>query len=425
MLEINRTEKNLKPSYGFIIAGVGLLFIIFIAKPLVMRTGLVGQAFVELGILSIALISAFLYKGNLWDIFPVKKPSFWETLGTIVICIGTAILVFLAVLMMTYILPMGFSQFSEGVSNVNNIFSIREVLFILIMMPAICEEVLMRGFILASFRSFKHKWLIILLVGVIFGIYHIDLYRLLPTIILGVFITYVMIETNNLFYPILFHLFYGFTSFSSFTNPLQLLQGSEGLFLPLYALGGFLVLGSAAPFIMLLGGYLLRKNKGMEEIKIKKRKIKGIYVAVISMAAMIATGFTIFAMNFMYLPVFKTYIDMNINCRTTDIIKPLAIDRENTYVMEYSVENERGLVDIEIVNEAGESIFYTAIDQGYSTDGIELAEGNYNVIVSFHLDDLDEYYEDRDFQEYYTEEELNLTGDLMDFSPAVVNITIQ
>ena len=41
--------------------------------------------------------------------------------------------------------------------------------------------------------------------GIIFGLFHGSVWRFLPTAILGGVLTYIMLETENMFYPALFH----------------------------------------------------------------------------------------------------------------------------------------------------------------------------------------------------------------------------
>ncbi|MPM61842.1 hypothetical protein SDC9_108705 [bioreactor metagenome] len=66
-------------------------------------------------------------------------------------------------------------------------------------MPAICEELFFRGFILTSFKhnnkSYKGA---IIASGILFGMMHMDFIRIIPTSILGMSFAYAVCKTNSI-----------------------------------------------------------------------------------------------------------------------------------------------------------------------------------------------------------------------------------
>ncbi len=80
-------------------------------------------------------------------------------------------------------------------------------LFIIIAVSAsVCEEILFRGPILAGVRSKFDKKSTVIIVGLLFGLFHMDLYRLVSTTVLGMLITYITLSTGSIFNGMLFHL---------------------------------------------------------------------------------------------------------------------------------------------------------------------------------------------------------------------------
>ncbi|MFN4152026.1 MAG: type II CAAX prenyl endopeptidase Rce1 family protein, partial [Candidatus Sericytochromatia bacterium] len=71
---------------------------------------------------------------------------------------------------------------------------------------AVCEEFLFRGPILSGIKSKFSKRSSIIIVGILFGLFHMNLYRFIPTSLLGMLITYIVISTGSIFNGILFHL---------------------------------------------------------------------------------------------------------------------------------------------------------------------------------------------------------------------------
>ncbi|MEA2095458.1 MAG: ABC transporter permease subunit/CPBP intramembrane protease [Candidatus Cloacimonadota bacterium] len=77
-------------------------------------------------------------------------------------------------------------------------------IFVVGVLPGICEEVMFRGFILSALRK-KGLWYGIILSAILFGAFHLDPFRFLPVTLLGVWLGYLAVKTNSLYVPILAH----------------------------------------------------------------------------------------------------------------------------------------------------------------------------------------------------------------------------
>ncbi len=72
--------------------------------------------------------------------------------------------------------------------------------------PAICEEIFFRGLLQTIATSIvKNVHVAVLLVAAIFSILHGDIFNFIPRFVLGIFLGYLFIFTQNIFYPILAH----------------------------------------------------------------------------------------------------------------------------------------------------------------------------------------------------------------------------
>jgi membrane protease YdiL (CAAX protease family) len=79
------------------------------------------------------------------------------------------------------------------------------VLFLGAVSPAICEEAAFRGIILSGFAGRLAKWQTVIVVGLLFGVFHLSIYRFLPTALLGMLITYAVIETRSILTGVVIH----------------------------------------------------------------------------------------------------------------------------------------------------------------------------------------------------------------------------
>jgi sodium transport system permease protein len=71
--------------------------------------------------------------------------------------------------------------------------------------PAICEEALFRGPILRGFSAKLPRVTSAVLTGLLFGLYHVDLWRLLPTATLGVILSLIALECDSIVPAMLTH----------------------------------------------------------------------------------------------------------------------------------------------------------------------------------------------------------------------------
>ena len=80
------------------------------------------------------------------------------------------------------------------------------LLLVMAVAPAVCEELVFRGFILSGLRHMGHKWLAILVASAFFGITHGILQQSINAFVVGVLIGYLAVQTGSIIPCILFHL---------------------------------------------------------------------------------------------------------------------------------------------------------------------------------------------------------------------------
>ncbi len=78
-------------------------------------------------------------------------------------------------------------------------------LFTLALSPAICEELLFRGVILKASRARMGVTAAVVLNGVLFGVFHLSIYRFFPTMILGMVLALIVIRTRSIIPAMVFH----------------------------------------------------------------------------------------------------------------------------------------------------------------------------------------------------------------------------
>ncbi|MFQ6103505.1 MAG: type II CAAX prenyl endopeptidase Rce1 family protein [Candidatus Glassbacteria bacterium] len=71
--------------------------------------------------------------------------------------------------------------------------------------PSICEEILFRGFLLQGLLEKFSIWSSIVITGICFGFFHVNIYRFIPTAIIGVILAYVVVSSSSLITGIIYH----------------------------------------------------------------------------------------------------------------------------------------------------------------------------------------------------------------------------
>lgn len=289
-------RKKLKPWVGIVFLAVVVLVTYFVCFPIQYKIGLWGLAVTELILLALAIGAALISKQSLKEVFPIKLPKLRQVFGVLVFWLGG----FLAAMMGTLIQIMFFPEEMSAVSGgLNSIMSSEGMLFgILIasVMPAICEEAVHRGFILHTFKGIKKPWVIVLCMGIIFGAFHLDPLRFVPTAILGACITWVMLKTENMLMPALYHgtnnlvpVLLSFALQDAMTSVSSTVATADGATATMVteimesgwpvivsSIGLYLMLGLVA-FPLMLAGTALMKKKG--------EKIKGKHIATVFIIA--------------------------------------------------------------------------------------------------------------------------------------------
>ena len=94
-------------------------------------------------------------------------------------------------------------SFQTLLGDAPNIFAL---LLMIAVLPAICEELAFRGFILSGLRRMKNTWLAVLIASLLFGIAHQMLQQSIAAFAVGMLIGFVSIKCNSIFPCMLYHL---------------------------------------------------------------------------------------------------------------------------------------------------------------------------------------------------------------------------
>ena len=288
-----QNSKNFSKGAGIGIAigifAVVIVLMIFVCFPLQYRLGMTGLFLTELIFLAVSLLSCLIFRQKFSQVFKISRPKLRHVFGTLILWAGMILITSCIAVITMYLFP-DFQQTAEGLTEFISQTPAILTVIIVAVMPAICEEALHRGVILHFFGKIKSTWLIVIIMGVIFGIFHLDPYRFLITALLGGAITYVAVKTHNILLCALFHFVNNLpaaitSAFAQNITSNELTDLNMVFINPMIIVGGAMLLTSVAPLLLLAGSVLLS-----EKDDIKKGLNVKIAVFVSLSALMIIVG---------------------------------------------------------------------------------------------------------------------------------------
>lgn len=290
------TQARWKPWKGVILFVIALVWLI---------TASIGSFFlgayttliIQLGFLGISIVACLINKTPLKEVFPIKKITVRDFFGMLLMWMGALPLGLLSGVVVGKFMPETFENVTSGVQEIASVAVIGFIATVIC--PPICEEAIMRGAVLSNFRGIKKDWVIVLIIGVMFGILHTDAVRFLNTALMGGCLAYLMVKRNNIVLPSLFHFINNFTligisSISSMTAQQQgqTVTAAEATSAAVDALPSLMIFATLSPLFLVLGAHLIKRQTEISEGLEKKGMKLGakIGISVIPCVLLLAGG---------------------------------------------------------------------------------------------------------------------------------------
>lgn len=309
-------KRILKPYHGIIFFVIIVLALMFPGAYMQTYWGVSGLIATEVMFLLLAVLYAVILKADLKKVFPIKKPKIIAIMGTVMLWCGTLLIVMTLTSFLLCLFPEQMLATSQGLNEFFSQMPVFVQILVVAVLPAICEEAAHRGVIQNSFMPIPNKWIVIIGVGVLFGFNHLSIWRFIPTAVLGIALAYVLYETGNIVYSMLFHFLNNAFSVASTssatvstTDALAELQNIpelaelgidlvNGNGFWIVSLGAFMMISCVTPFLLCLSSYLIRLGKeDTKDVTLFPRRYKGVFIGVLVglTALLLIVGFAVCA----------------------------------------------------------------------------------------------------------------------------------
>lgn len=162
---------------------------------------IVQQAFV--GILPI--LAAIYIKADLKKTFSLKLPKIKDLFGAIILGIGGICLNLLVSSVLTTIFPGGAEGMNEQYMQILDGVSFVQGLLLMALLPAVCEEIMFRGYMFTAFKNRMSLTKAIIIVSLLFGVSHMSMIKVLSTAVLGAVLAYAIHKSESIVTSSLIH----------------------------------------------------------------------------------------------------------------------------------------------------------------------------------------------------------------------------
>lgn len=268
-------KKGTVPSVsdGGILYAIGLVLLIYVGTTLQMKFKMVGLGLTQVMIIAMPILFAIYIKTDFKNTFSLKLPSIKHVLGGIVLWAGVYILMQITIQIILHLFPQNMEvveALNDSIINKDNFIM---NLFVVALMPAICEEMFFRGFIYTSFKGKNSCKAAIICSGILFGFMHMDFIRIIPTSILGIAFAYCVYKSGSIFVPMILHFINNALSVVVGNYPDNEFMNKVFKFMEInfndFNVGRFIILLCVSVVLICVGVWALRSSKNSnKEVKI-------------------------------------------------------------------------------------------------------------------------------------------------------------
>lgn len=356
---------------------IGIVISVFVSPFAADYFGVFATAVLEVLFLVTPLLICFLKRENIKERFSLNLPSIRDFFGAALVFIGSvAISNELSVIIMKFA-PLSNETDAAFLSEYFSNTSPFVALVFVALIPAICEEMLYRGYILNSFKTDKSRVILpIIASSVLFSAAHLDLYKALPVLVLGTGFGIIAVLSNSILLTVIAHFvnnslsviaFYATGNYSD--------TGSASLILGTKATVFISLIGLAFGVLLILGGIAVFKNK----------KIKGCLVGILA-AVFLLFSFVggMVAVSSEISEVLDIRDTQTIN-KTQTCEKDFVIDKNTICfpIVFAASENEKTVCNISITDEKGEEII--SAHEMLAGQVFFAEKGKYKLVVTYEV----------------------------------------
>lgn len=178
---------------------------LYLGSVLEMKYGFGGIFGIQMIIFVLPLLYVLYTKRSILQTYSFRKTKFMNFVAALFMGCGAMLIGIILTSFVSMLFPTEAEMVSSGL--MNELMSDNELLTfaVVALTPAICEEMLFRGFLFSAFRG-RYKIVVsVLLTAVIFGVYHMSIVRFFTTALLGAALAVIVYYSDSIFPAMMMH----------------------------------------------------------------------------------------------------------------------------------------------------------------------------------------------------------------------------
>lgn len=190
----------------WLVVAVSAVSVLYIGGSVTLSNTMLGLLVTQLLLAGFPIFAAWYSKRSFARTFRLRACRLEMLLGGLLLVAGTILLGVLLTAFTSKLFPTSGLE-AEGTIETIGINSFVLCFLLVAVLPAICEELMFRGFVLTALSARMRLTGAILISASIFGIYHMSLVKFFTTTLLGVVICYVAGRSGSILPGMLMHVF--------------------------------------------------------------------------------------------------------------------------------------------------------------------------------------------------------------------------
>lgn len=178
---------------------------LYLGSVLEMKYGFGGIFGIQMIIFVLPLLYVLYTKRSILQTYSFRKTKFMNFVAALFMGCGAMLIGIILTSFVSMLFPTEAEMVSSGL--MNELMSDNELLTfaVVALTPAVCEEMLFRGFLFSAFRG-RYKIVVsVLLTAVIFGVYHMSIVRFFTTALLGAALAVIVYYSDSIFPAMMMH----------------------------------------------------------------------------------------------------------------------------------------------------------------------------------------------------------------------------
>lgn len=192
-------------SESLLVLIAALLLMVYVGGLSALKNPMMGVVIPQIFIGVLPVLAGIYIKADVKKVFCVKAPKLRHLLGAFFLWLGVGSGALLLSNLLSQVFPNDSQVLNEEYMTILKGIPFAGGLFLMAFLPAVCEELMFRGYVLTAMKQKMKLFRAILLVSLLFGISHLSLIKLLPTMLLGIALAYAVEKSGSIFSSALIH----------------------------------------------------------------------------------------------------------------------------------------------------------------------------------------------------------------------------